>query len=116
MADIVVLEATAFSVRVQVSPRPPLRHIQQLNWDSLLNYKTNCVLFLCGCGVMANTSAFQADDTGSIPVTRSNGLDAYSNLNHQNCPKVKTPPSKVAMRVRIPFPVLFLWRLEFLEK
>lgn len=82
---------------------------------------------MCGCSAMASTSAFQAealrvrvpssapDDTGSIPVTRSNGLDAYSNLNHQNCPKVKTPPYKVAIRVRIPFPVLFYSVLNFLK-
>ena len=39
MADIVVLEATAFSVRVQVSPRSPFnRHF--------------VFVFLCGIGVM----------------------------------------------------------------
>ena len=26
---------------------------------------------ICGCGVTVNISAFQADDTGSIPVIRS---------------------------------------------
>ena len=92
MADIVVLEATAFSVRVQVSPRPPLRHIQQLNWNSLLNYKTNCVLFLCGIGVMVASHPSKVMVTVRVRYAAPALIDAYSNPNHQNCPKVKTPP------------------------
>ena len=87
LEDTYALGAYALCVWVRLPRSLPLRHIQQLNLGSLLNYKPIVSCFLCGCGVMANTSAFQADDTGSIPVTRSNGLDAYSNLNHQNCPK-----------------------------
>ena len=118
MADTYALGAYALRVWVQVPHSPPLRHIQQLNWNSLLNYKTNvvsCFFMRVWCST-ASIPAFQAGGEGSNPFTRSIDLDAYSNPNRQNCPKVKTPPYQGGHTGSIPVSGIVYSVLNFLKK
>ena len=118
LEDTYALGAYALCVWVRLPRSLPLRHIQQLNWNSLLNYKNQyCVLFYLRvwCST-ASIPAFQAGGEGSNPFTRSIDLDAYSNLNHQNCPKVKTPPYQGGHTGSNPVSGIILQRREFLEK